>query len=711
MGSGKKSGGKFRFADFLVILLCLSGAAYSLNLFRLDLFQTLNGQNKTPIGIVSIKRNTVQRRMSDRVIWDRLVKESPVYPNDMIRVGDNSDADLYIGGNNITINENTLLRLRYNKETGEFQIDLTSGSIGLVTDPEGNDVSLNIMGRQVTAKPGTALNAAAGNNGMAVHVSEGAATIPEKKQNRESAGREPAARELGAGAAVTMDSVGSIRSAPAAFVIQPKPNALYRKSGNEPLNIAFSWNRINLQPNETLRLEIAEDEYFSSSVRTFNGLNDSARAGLSAGLWNWRLTYNGIVLDSGHFTITDADSIELLSPARNRQFFYETEAPKLYFQWSQTDDVSYYIVEVDVSPEFRNPIIKRQTTAASFFDSSLKEGIWYWRVTPVFSQTNANSDGVIIPRPSVFRIVKSKEPQTPALTFIEEPAPVLTTAPTPAPAPEPVPALEPAPAPAPESTPAPAPTTAPAPGPTPTSDPAPTPAPVSAPARPLQPKRITLESPSNETTLPGLTALRQQTVFRWSSDEAVAKSRFVLSHNSNPLSGQAVIEITDPNRTIRIDRLEEGIWYWTVEAQTPEGVNITAQTPRQLRVLPIPILPAPSERQPAEGYRIGIEELKEAVIHFRWSAVQGANGYIFTLYQEAGGRRRQITQIGPENRTSWSTDIKALGRGNFIWRMEAVSVGRNNVIEQHGNPTESRFVIDIPQAGPVTIISGPGVKP
>jgi len=127
MENGKKTGGKFRFADFLVILLCLSGAGYSLNLFRLDLFQTLNDQNKTPIGTVSIKRNTVQRRMSDRVIWDRLVKESPVYPNDMIRVGDNSDADLHIGGNNITINENTLLRLRYNKETGEFQIDLTVG--------------------------------------------------------------------------------------------------------------------------------------------------------------------------------------------------------------------------------------------------------------------------------------------------------------------------------------------------------------------------------------------------------------------------------------------------------------------------------------------------------------------------------------------------------------------------------------------------------
>ena len=68
-------------------------------------------------------------------------------------------------------------------------------------------------------------------------------------------------------------------------------------------------------------------------------------------------------------------------------------------------------------------------------------------------------------------------------------------------------------------------------------------------------------------------------------------------------------------------------------------------------------------------------------------------------------------QMGPENRTSWSTDIKTLGRGNFIWRIEAVNIGRNNVIEQHGNPAESRFTVDIPRAGPVKIINESGVNP
>jgi len=553
MVNGKKSKGKFRLVDLLVILVCLFGAVYSVNLFWSDLFQTLNGKNKTPIGTVNVKKNIVQRRMSDRVVWDRLIRETPVYSNDLIRVGDNSEIDLHVGGNDLTINENTLLRLRYEKETGEFQIDLSSGSIGLVASPEGGGIVLNVMGKKMKANPGAALNAAATNDGVALQVSKGSALIAEGGEER----------EIGEGTAIAMDSEGSIRSEPAVFVIQPKPNALYRKNVNEPLNVVFSWNRINLQPDETLRLEISEDQNFIRSVRTLNGLNDSAKAVLPAGIWNWRLTYNGAILNSGRFAIADAEEIKLLSPARNRQFFTENEPPTLYFQWSQMEDVLYYIAEVDVTPEFRNPVIKKQITDESFSDSSLAEGLWYWRVTPVFSQTNEGG-GVIAPGTSSFRIVKNKEPQTSSLAFAEEP-----------------------------------------------------------PQTPANPPQI-----QNQT--------------------------------------QAV---------------------------------------------PVPFLPAPSGRQPANGYRVGIEELKKTNINFRWSAVRGANSYILTIYQETGGERKQVMQMGPENRTSWSTAIKTLGRGNFIWRIEAVSVGRNNVIEQHGSPAESRFVIDIPRAGPVKIISGSGDKP
>ncbi|MDR2718657.1 MAG: hypothetical protein LBB89_11430 [Treponema sp.] len=670
MKDAQKSGKKFRLIDFLVILLCLSGAGYSINLFRLDLFQTINGQNVIPVGTVTFKKNTVQRRMTNRVIWDRLIKESPVYIDDMIRVAELSEASLHIGGNDIFLNENTLIRIRRGEDgSGEFQIDLASGNMNLAAAPEGEKIILNIMGRQVEAQPGTTLSAAAGNDGMALHVSEGAAKVKEAGESR----------ELAAGAMIALDAAGSVRPDPAAVIIQPRPNAYYRGGESGPVNINFSWNRINLQPQETLRLEIAEDPYFSRIVRAFDGLDSAAQAALNAGVWHWRLSYRGAVLGTGRVTV-EASGPALLSPAMNQQFYYETELPMVYFQWSGMDDVSSYLVEVDVTPEFRNPVIKRQTAVTSFADSSLGPGIWHWRVLPIFSHAY---EGGLSPRSASFRIIEDKEPQN---------APLIAMAPPPAsepPAEPPVAQQQPPPPPAPVARPQPQP-----------QQPPPRP-----PARPPQP--VTLESPANGTELTGLNALRQQTVFRWGSEAGVEKARFVLSRDSNPLTGKPEIEILDPNRTIRLDRLKEGVWYWTVEAHTPEGVDISARQPRQLRVLPIPLLPAPENRQPAANHRVGIEELKKVRIDFRWWTVLGANGYIFTLYQEDENGQRQITQTGPENRTDWSMDIKTLGRGNFIWQVEAVSVGQNGVIEQRGSPGRNSFVIDIPRPGPVQIIEQP----
>jgi hypothetical protein len=106
---------------------------------------------------------------------------------------------------------------------------------------------------------------------------------------------------------------------------------------------------------------------------------------------------------------------------------------------------------------------------------------------------------------------------------------------------------------------------------------------------------------------------------------------------------------------------------------------------------------------PSNGYRIGIGEIRtQRNINFTWSAVQGANGYIFTLFQESSfGGKREIIRRPPENRTSWTLDdIGELDRGTFYWQVEAVNSGQGGTIEQRGRPGENSFVIDIPRPGP-----------
>jgi hypothetical protein len=217
------------------------------------------------------------------------------------------------------------------------------------------------------------------------------------------------------------------------------------------------------------------------------------------------------------------------------------------------------------------------------------------------------------------------------------------------------------------------------------------------------PPEIRLASPDDGVTVAGLAALRQQTAFRWDFSGDIKKTRFVLSRSPDP-ARRPEVEMQNPGQTVRLDRLPEGTWYWTVEAEAADGTAIRG-TPRVIQVLPIPLLPAPSGRAPADGYRIGIKELQpQWNIAFRWSAVQGANAYIFTLYQEAAGGRKQIIRREPENRTSWTLeDLSLLDNGTFIWQVEAVNIGRNNAVEQRGRAGENSFIMDVPLPGPVQL--------
>ncbi len=108
-----------RLLDFFIVLLCLSGAAASIYLFLADFFMTLNSGVRQA-GTVSIKENTVQRRLADRNIWDRLYNNSPVYDGDLIRIAKVSSATLSLGDNSVELGENTLIRVHITDDASQI---------------------------------------------------------------------------------------------------------------------------------------------------------------------------------------------------------------------------------------------------------------------------------------------------------------------------------------------------------------------------------------------------------------------------------------------------------------------------------------------------------------------------------------------------------------------------------------------------------------
>ena len=530
--SGTKPG---RIGDVLLVFLCLSVAAGSLYMFYLSLFQRLSSQAE-PVGAVTVKYNSVQRRMGDRVLWDRLISTSPLYTGDLVRVSELSAATLHFSGNDIDLDANTLIRV--DVKEGRPQIELSAGNLALNTGADGGNISLVVAGKMVEAGPGTVLSAAADEEGMVLQVSEGAVVLSGE-------GDSGGAQVIEAGMMISMDASGTERLEAAAVMTHPRPNARYLKNEAGPMNIAFTWNRINLEPGETLRLEIAQDRNFSSIIRSASAF-DSAEASLGAGLWYYRLRSGDAVLNSGRLNVIEASGPLPLNPAMNSLYRYTTKQPELLFQWTETGEASSYIFEAGDTPEFNPPRLTRQIPGTFFVeDSNFGPGTWFWRVRPVFPHSYEGEAG--FSPVAVFSMEQNSDPDAPdTISVILPPAPPAAEPPPPAA----VPAPAPPPAPRPASVPAPAPVQPPAPP-------------------PLLPEPGNRLPADGRRIGPGELRTMKSIEFRWAAVQGANAYIFTLFHETGS-SRRQIVSTGPENRTSWVlddlNMLDRGRFIWQVEA-------------------------------------------------------------------------------------------------------------------------------------------------
>ncbi|MDL2229939.1 FecR family protein, partial [Treponema sp. OttesenSCG-928-L16] len=126
-------------ADVIYIGFCIAAFLIAAFLFWNDLNMTLTRLSEQPVGTITYKYRAAQRRFVDRVLWDRLRQESPVYSGDYIRTAELSQATVSLNtGGIITLEENTLIQIF--PEEGSFRIDLTGGVLS--ADARSGKVSI-----------------------------------------------------------------------------------------------------------------------------------------------------------------------------------------------------------------------------------------------------------------------------------------------------------------------------------------------------------------------------------------------------------------------------------------------------------------------------------------------------------------------------------------------------------------------------------------
>jgi len=269
--------GSFRLIDFIVIILFLSIAAISINMFRIDLLQTINLRNVEPVGYVVIRKNIVQRRLTDRILWDRLAAQSPVYMGDLIRVAELSSASLFIEGNSIELNENTLIRIMREPDGKSLQIIMNTGTISISSSEESAGISLEINGRQIHADSNVVFNVTAVDEEIILQVYEGSIQLIEDGQTQEVTAEYIAAEERRL--IVLSGAITRLQS--------PAASSIFKYTDELPV-LRFQWEEI--EDVNSYTLEVCSTPDFSAPViQRQSQINFFTASGLEEGTWYWRV--------------------------------------------------------------------------------------------------------------------------------------------------------------------------------------------------------------------------------------------------------------------------------------------------------------------------------------------------------------------------------------------------------------------------------------
>ncbi len=376
-------------AFYLLLLLLLFGAGVNLCLFWRSFNEALKKDN--PIATITFKHKTAQRRFLERVVWDRLQQESPVYNGDIIRTAPLSEATLWFSdGNKIELNESTMVQVFINHD-GLTEADVSFGAVTVDANEAQIGALVKAKNMRVRADKGSSLHVArlsdeSGEEDVSVNLLTGNASVQDENG-------EPHLVEAGFAAVYSEDG----QNAPSFAVTAPSPGAKFLQQDESPVAVDFSWKTADAA-ERALMLEIASEKDFSDVQMRMQlkGVN-SVSVALSGGAWYWRIVSSDTpdeMFGAGKVQIFRTQTPVCIAPAEKYTYSFRSYLPAIRFLWSESDYATSYELEVADNKEFTNPAIVQRTLLPSSIISKLGEGKWYWRVTPYFT---LNNTGLALP--------------------------------------------------------------------------------------------------------------------------------------------------------------------------------------------------------------------------------------------------------------------------------------------------------------------------
>jgi hypothetical protein len=222
---------------------------------------------------------------------------------------------------------------------------------------------------------------------------------------------------VSAGETVALNEAGprSVRETAALF---PRPQERFLNPRPGKFAVPFRWNRGSLFPETMTRLEVARDSAFSRIAFSGEFAGNTASVEFEPGSYFWRVlpaSDEGIGLYPNilAFKILFVPAPALIAPTEGYRYHFRVKRPSVRFQWAETEEAAFYILEAADNPEMTNPVLSQEVRGTSFFFSGLGPGTWHWRARPVFPAGYEGTAGE--GSPASFSVVQSAKLEAPEL--------------------------------------------------------------------------------------------------------------------------------------------------------------------------------------------------------------------------------------------------------------------------------------------------------
>ncbi len=338
--------------------------------------------DEDPIATITFKYKTAERKFLDRVIWDRLRQNSPVYNGDTIHTAEFSEATVWFDdGTTLDLAENTMAQV-FLHDDGMHGAELTSGTANIESVEGGKGFSFSSSNVQVSVKAGTRLSAErVEDSTVNLSVQRGDAVLN-------------SGETLTEGKAVTV--IDGVASAPLFSVVSPVQNQKFLYFSEEQYTVDFEWQSSEVISD--LELKISTDKRFKNIVKTVKAADiNKTSVELSKGTYYWQLSGTGseekhhkeIETCSGKFQVIQSLKPELVIPVNDYNYTYRKQNPSIRFIWDSSEAATAYNFIVSRNSDMSSPLVAQRSSSPSIIISTLGAGTYYYQVTPYYVVNHA----------------------------------------------------------------------------------------------------------------------------------------------------------------------------------------------------------------------------------------------------------------------------------------------------------------------------------